>query len=345
MHTILDERTKLILKAIVNDYIISGEPVGSRTISKRYKINLSPATIRNIMSDLEEIGYIVQPYTSAGRVPTDMGYRFYVNELAVKNQLPKQEIKLIKEALVSMSLMTEETLKSVSKVLSVLSNYSGIVLLRKFEDTNFNHIEFIKLSRKNILAIFITSSGMAYQKIIEFQEDLSQDMLNRISHYLNREFKGIQLKKIREIIVKLMSEEKQQYDNLLKKTIDLSKTLISSNTSEEKLYVGGTSNILEHPEFLKDVDKMKDLFRAFEEKDKLLRILEMCIDSSGISVLIGNESHLKEVEGCSIVTHNFSYNGEVLGTLGIIGPKRMEYEKMISIVNYIAEYVTGLISK
>ena len=340
----LSNRDKEILKAVITSYVSTAEPVGSMTITRRFKLDLSPATVRNIMSDLEEMGFLSHPYTSAGRVPTDKAYRFYVDlilkESNFNSQFPVQfqfgdELKDKNEA-----VNLEEIMKRISHHLSQISNQVGIILAPKFSFTTFKHIEFINLRQKQVLAIFITKSGMIQNRLINFDEDLSQDTLDKITKYLNEQFMGMTLYEIREKLHEMMLEEKRLYDKLVARALTLS-NLAFSNTEEEEIYFDGTANILNHPEF-SDVEEMKKIFAAFEQKSFLLNLLDKCADSKGMQIFIGSESPVKEIQDLSIVTSVYKSRDRVLGTLGIIGPKRMDYSQIIPLVRCTAVLMSDL---
>lgn len=340
----IDERSQFILKAIVQSYIINVEPVGSRTVSKMYGVEISPATIRNVMSDLEEMGYLEQPHTSAGRIPTDKGYRFYVDSLIDIPILAKAESDRINKNYESKLTEIEKVMESTSKLLSYISRQAGIVLLPRFTTITFRHISFIKMRDNQVLAIFVSESGIVQNKVIRLEEDLRQEELDTITAYLNSEFGGLTLKMIRERIIEIMANDKREYDNLLRKAMDLSQKAFLEGSIEEDIYVGGTTNILEQPEFIADVEKMKTIFKAFEEKAKLIKILDKCLEEEGIHIVIGAESEIQEISDCSLVTHTYKHGDSVLGVLGIFGPKRMEYPRIIAIVDYTAGIVSDILS-
>ncbi|MBI5183561.1 MAG: heat-inducible transcription repressor HrcA [Nitrospinae bacterium] len=340
----LDERSRFILKAIVQNYIMNAEPVGSRTVSKMDGVEISPATIRNVMADLEEMGYVEQPHASAGRIPTDKGYRFYVDSLIKIPVLTKAESKRINRNYESKMTEIEKIMESTSKLLSYISNQAGIVLPPKFTNITFKHISFVKMRDNHVLAIFVSESGVVQNKIISIEEDIRQEDLDTITTYLNNEFGGLTLKMIREKIIEIMANDKREYDNLLLRAIDLGKKVFFEGRVKEDIYVGGATNILEQPEFIADVKKMKTIFKALEEKAKLIKILDKCIEEEGIHIVIGSESEIHEISDCSIVTHTYKYEDSALGVLGIFGPKRMEYPKVIAIVNYTAGLVSKILS-
>lgn len=331
--------------AIVHSHVLTAEPVGSRTISKNYDLGLSPATIRNTMADLEEMGLLTHPHTSAGRIPTDQGYRFYVDNLVNIPPLSRDETEHIDQGLRENLNEFAQIMGTTSKMLSEVSKQAGLVFLPKLSVSLFKHIEFIRMRANQALAIFVTESGLVHNKIIELEEDFSQDKLVRISHYLNHQFAGMTLQEIRHKVQEMMRKEKEEYDNLFKKAIQLSQITFSEQTGTEgEIYLGGTVNILEQPEFATNIEKMKAIFKAFEEKSNLIKLLDKCMEEEGIRILIGSESMVEEMQDCSLVTHSYKYGNKIVGALGIIGPKRMEYPRIIAIVDYTAKAVSRLLS-
>lgn len=339
----LDERSKVIFEIAISHYISSGTPVGSRILSKSSKIDLSPASIRNIMADLEDIGLLRQPHTSAGRIPTDSGYRYYIDSIMKKEELLAVEKKSIRDAILSYSNDLASMIGQTSKVLSDFSNSIGIVLFPKISKCVFRHIKFVKLPYPRILAIFISQSRNVINKVIEIEEDLSQVELDKISNYLVDKFEGMPLHLIRSEIIEMMKEEKAAYDRMIKNIIDISTKSFAEMVKEDSILYDGASKILEFPEFA-NLDKMKKLVRTLEERKRLIKILTECIEGEGVQIIIGSENPSDEFKDLSIVVSNYNYNDLVLGSLGIIGPTRMAYAKAISLVNYVSRIVSETIS-
>jgi heat-inducible transcriptional repressor len=342
---LLDERTQNILMAVVQSFIQTADPVGSRTISRRFGFGLSPATIRNVMSDLEDLGFLEQPHTSAGRIPTDKGYRLYVNYLQTLDMPSLEEAELISKRYRMYQGDTDEVISTTSQLLSEVSRYAGIVLCT-FSTAIFKQIEFIKIRGKQVLAIFVMQSAIVHNKVITLDEELSQDELRTISNYLNQEFSGQPLTTIRQRVLERMNEEKAEYDILSQQAINIgAKTFENSALTEADIYLGGTSNILDQPEFMTNVDHMKELFKAFEEKSRLIRILDRCIAEVGINVIIGSETSLGDIHDCSFVTHTYSYDDQTMGVLGVVGPKRMAYPRIMALVDYTADVVSRTLTR
>jgi heat-inducible transcriptional repressor len=336
----LSERSRQILEAIVEDYIVTAEPIGSRTITRRHGLSLSPATVRNVMADLEEMGFLVSPHTSAGRVPTDKAYRFYVDSLVGVNRIAREEREEIRKSCSLTGRDVGEVLKETSKMLSSVSHYMGVVMGPRFTANVFRQIEFVKLSGKKILAILVSQSGSVQNKIIETDEELNVADLTRMANYLNDILKGLTIAQVKKRILEEMQEEKIRYDALLARALELSRQTLEGTDTE--VFIEGQANILEQPEFA-DVAKMKEIIRAFEEKGQLLALLERCMAAEGVQIFIGSESHMNRMSGMSLVTATYVTGKDTLGILGVIGPTRMGYAKIIPIVDYTAKQVSRLL--
>ena len=340
----LDGRTQSILTAIVHCFIQNAEPVGSRTISKRFDFGLSPATIRNVMSDLEDLGFLEQPHTSAGRIPTDKGYRFYVNHLSDVSALSSEDSARISQRYTIYRGEVDEVMAETSRLLSEVTQYAGVVL-RTFTTTIFKRIEFVEIRDRQVMAIFVMESGMIQNKLITLDEELSQDDLHRISNYLNHEFANQPLREIRRQVLERMQEEKARYDSLTQQAMNVGEKTFGAVESESEIYLGGTVNILDQPEFASNVDQMKDLFAAFEEKNRLISVLDKCLEETGVNVVIGSETPFKDIHECSFVTHTYTYANRTIGVLGVLGPKRMAYPRVMGVVDYTAQLVSRILTQ
>ena len=344
--TVLDERSKSVLLAIIDKYIESAEPVGSRTVAKIHPEHLSSATIRNAMSDLEDNGFLSQPHTSAGRIPTDKGYRFYVDHLLrPQNFLMEAENLSTARNLDYASGKTnlQSVLENACNSLSTVSQQTGLVMLPSFSTTCFKHIEFTKVAPQAALAVFFSEQGILQNKILPVESDMTQDQLTSISNYLNDEFSGKPIKWIRKELLNRLRLEKQHYNQLARKAHDLSSVLFEDTNNE--LLVQGALNLLDQPEFNEDIGKIKSLLKTLEEKTKLVNLLDLCLDHEGMTILIGEESLQEEMGNCSLIAQNYQLGTEKVGTLAVFGSKRMDYKKIISIVNHTAQRVSKLISE
>lgn len=344
-HENLAEREQHVLFAVIGEYIATAEPVGSRTIARKYEFGLSPATIRNIMSDLEEIGLLLQPHTSAGRIPTDKGFRVYVDHLEHTRQaFEKLSSSSIEEVLHGETELGT-LMKKATEILSALSKQAGVFLAPNLRSMICRHIDFIKLNNSQVLVIFISESGMVHKRTIRLDRDISQDILDKISKLITTELMGLSLSEIRKKLLQMMKTEKAQFDELLSRAIQLSQEFFSDDVEESELYVGGTLNMMSQPEFA-DVEKMKVLFKTFEEKRLLIDILDKCLDENGeqVKVIIGNENPIVSTQDLSFVISSYKSGERTLGVVGVVGPKRMNYMHVIPIVEHTAKTVSRLLT-
>lgn len=340
----LDERDREILKLIIRSYVTSGEPVGSRTLAKSMDWRFSPATIRNIMSDLEEEGYIAQPHTSAGRVPSEKGYRFYVDHIAESGRISKSDERYISRMLAE-SDSPEDVMSRASVVLSTISKNVGIVIAPPLAATVLKHIEFLDLSDGKILVLFVSTSGQVQRKLIRVGERYTQEELDRAGRYLVEKFSGKTLTDIRNELLRMMQAERSLFDRMLSLLQTWGETL-SAPLTLENVYLQGTVNIINQPEFA-DVERMRMLFQMFEEKGRLVKILNACITSNppeGVKIAIGSELGVPDMRDFTLITASYATAGHTTGFLGIIGPIRMEYERGISIVGYLGRLVGEMIN-
>lgn len=339
MDSRLTKRAERILSAVILDYIETAEPVGSRTISKKYDLALSPATIRNVMADLEELGLLTQPHTSAGRIPTEFGLRLYVDSILKVRNLSGREKEIIRERFKEPGHGVANILKEASRILSTASQHVGVVLAPTFSTAILKHIEFLKLRDDLILVVFISKSGIVQHKMVEVAEDLTQEELGKFSRYLDDLLGDVTLSELREKILEEMKKEKTVFDEMLSKALKLSKTALQDDMVEEKdVYIEGQANILNYPEF-SDIETMRTIFRALEGKSIIIKLLDKSICNAGVQIFIGSENELIGIESCSIVTSSYVKGSDTLGILGVIGPTRMDYSKVIPLVDYTARIV------
>jgi len=344
--TPLDHRSRTILLETVNDYIVTAEPVSSRTLSKKLAERLSPATIRNVMADLEEIGLLYQPHTSAGRIPTDAGYRYFVDEM-----LRSRENPAIADSMplgYSQGLNGEENLSDVlgsaCHLLSDASHQTGLVMVPSFDHLPLKRIEFLTVNRTQVLAVFISNMGLAQNRIVNTDEAFTGEKLASISRYLNTEFAGQSLQSIRQTLMTRLKTEREHYHQLMKKAAELCAKAAPEKEGQE-LLVEGLNHLLDHPELSADLDQMKALLRTVEDKDKLIQLLDLCMKQKGLSIVIGEENSEVEMQGCSLIAGNYQVDADTVGTMAIFGPKRMDYLKMIDLVNLTANNVSNFLSK
>jgi len=336
----LSPRSKQILEAIIEDYIITAEPIGSRAITRRHPMLLSPATVRNVMADLEDMGFLSSPHTSAGRIPTDKAYRFYVNSILSVRDIDSEKQEEIFKRCSTAGKDLAEILKETSRMLSAASHYMGIVVAPRFDANVFRQIEFVKLGSRRLLAILVSRNGMVQNRIIESDEDIPSDDLARMSNYLNDLLEGLTIARVRSRLLREMRSEKAKYDRFMSRAIDLSTRTISEDDAE--VFIEGQANILDQPEFADEI-KMKEIFRTFEKKSTILQLLDRAISAKGVQIYIGSESKLDDMPGLSLITSTYVTDCNTLGVLGIIGPTRMGYSKVIPIVDYTAKLVSRLL--
>lgn len=338
----LDERSRKVLYAVIQCYINSPGPVGSRVVTKKYHFGLSPATIRNIMSDLEEMGYLRQPHTSAGRIPTDSGYRFYVDSLAeemhhIDNTLThdlNRKFELIRKDINSF-------LDDASRMLSELSHYIGITMSPNTSMTTLNKIELSKYKNNQVAVILFTDEGIIKNKIVAVNPELSQKELNRIADYINSRFRGQSLNEIKRHILKEMTRERVLCDDLISEAAKICKNAFSE--SPGNVYISGLSEVLRLPDFF-DINRIRELLKALEDKQIMVNLLDTIADAEGTQVLIGSENPHDEMKQFSLVAATYKEGNRPLGAIAIIGPKRMNYLEAISIVDSTALFITKLLS-
>jgi len=336
----LSDRGKRILEAVIEDYIATAEPVGSRTITRSHALALSPATVRNVMSDLEEMGFLTSPHTSAGRIPTDKAYRLYVNSILEVKNLTRDNQEEIKRRCQLAGKDMAEVLKETSRLLSSTSSYMGVVLAPRFGANVFRQLEFVKLTSHRILAILISQNGAVQNRLIETSHELNQEDLVRMANYLNEQLQGLTISQVRERLLSEMQSEKVRYDALMAQAIELSEVTLGSDDRE--LFLEGQASFLEQPEFA-DAGKMREIFRAFESKGVILDLLDRAMQAEGVQIFIGSESHLLNMEGMSLITSTYMTGKDTVGVLGVIGPTRMGYGRVIPIVDYTAKLISRLL--
>lgn len=339
----LSDRRRQILEAIIEEYIATAQPIGSRTLTRFSAISLSPASVRNVMAELEELGYLHSPHTSAGRVPTEKAYRYYIDSLLQVNCLDRARRDQIEQHYHRRGLQMGELLREASRTLSTVAHYTGLVMVPRLQSTVFRRIEFVKLSSRQVLAVFITQSGMIQNRLIETDEEFTASELEQITNYLNQTMSGLSIREARALILAEMAQEKALYDRLLQRASRLSEEALSE-IADGEVIIEGTSHLLDQPEFT-DLERMKRIFRAFEQKSLLLSLLDRGLQAKGVQVIIGSETEYPELAGCSLITANYSGRRGTLGALGVIGPSRMPYSTLIPIVDYTAGMISRMLDE
>lgn len=339
----LNERSQNILEAIVEDYIKTAEPIGSRAITKRHAFDLSPATVRNVMADLEDMGFLAAPHTSAGRIPTEKGYQYYVESLLQISDLPEEFRNSLEDDSRFSGKNMEDVMQEIGNLLSGISQYTGLVMAPRFNSTIFRQIEFIRLSQGRLLVIFVSESGLVQNKVIEPGIDFSQRDLESITNYLNHRLPGMTIAQVRENISIELREEKSRMNKLQQQALELSDKAFQGDIADQ-VYVAGTSNMLEQPEFTSP-DSMMKIMRALESKQQLVDLLDCSQAVDGVQIFIGSQSTHAEIEGCSLIAAPFSGKKGAVGTLGVIGPIRMNYSQVIPIVDFTASLVSRILDR
>ena len=340
MSDLLSERKRMILSEIINDFVSCGDPVGSARIAGRPGIGLSAASIRNTMSDLEAMGYLTHPHTSAGRVPTEKAYRYYIDSLQKYRSLSSDDRSLI-ERRVSGGLSLPDALQEGARILSSLCRQISIVMKPSFSNIIFKHIEFISLGKGRLLAILVSRTGLVVNKVFEVEETIGGGDLEKINNYLNAILEGLSIREVKVRIVEEMRAEKALYDTLLAKALRLGADFMSGQR-EGDISVEGAANLFDQLEFI-DTERMKRIFKTFEEKSLLVDLLDRAIRSKDLNVWIGSETGMDEMKDLSLITSPYGTGERVLGCIGILGPTRMDYSRVIPIVSYTADKISEII--
>ncbi len=339
----LTDRDREILKAVIVSYIVEAEPVSSRSVARRSDLGLSAATIRNVMADLEEAGFLAQPHTSAGRIPTAAAYHLFIESMMRGRRVPARVRRYIQENLRTVPSDSEELMEVTTHLLSELSHQVGIVVTPAMGDTVLRSVEFLPLSDRKVLCVVVSSTGFVDNKVVETDAPVSREELVRISNYLNESFAGSSLREIRDRLLAKMTEERAQVDRLLALTIDLAREGLDF-AGAPKVIVDGASSLLAQPE-LSDIQRVRVLFDTFANQARLVNMLSQCIEGNGVRVTIGDESDLTSPLDFSLVATRYGVGDETLGTLGIFGPSRMEYEKVIPLVHYLGETLSRALAE
>lgn len=338
----MDERKQRILQAIVIDYIQTAEPVGSRTISRKYNLGLSPATIRNEMADLEDLGFLEQPHTSAGRIPSDKGYRFYVDRLMNVVDIPAEVVEHIYRALASKAREVDVVIQQTAKLLSHVTNYTSLVLGPTLHQGALRHLQILPMDERCGLVIIVSDSGVVENKLIPLPEGITAEELAHFSRAITKKLAGVSFAEIRSSRLRELETDLYAYRDLLQNALDILWEKSQSH-KEERVFLGGTSNLFSLPEF-KDQERIRAFLSLLEAEDTLSELLSEGL-RQGITIRIGQENRFAEVKDYSVVTADYAVNGQVLGTLGVIGPTRMEYDKVVSVLSVVTELMGDVLSR
>jgi heat-inducible transcriptional repressor len=338
MNPELPPRARVLLKVLIEHYIADGQPVGSRTLSRCSGLDLSPASIRNIMADLEEHGFIASPHTSAGRIPTPRGYRLFVDSLLTMRPLDDPERNRIESTLQPSD--PKGLIASTASLLSQLTCFAGVVGTPRRREPTFRQIEFLRLSDSRILLIIVSTDGEVQNRILFPSRSFSQDELTHAAQHFNAHFAGLSLHAARDRLQHELSSLKTDISQLMELAIAAG----STPENDPDYVLRGETNLLNQPEISHDIDRMRELFRLFEQRNQLMHLLDMGQNAGGIQIFIGAESGVSTLDECSVITAPYTAHGEVVGTLGVIGPTRMAYERVIPIVDITARLLSHALS-
>jgi len=332
---VLNERSLQLLKMLVERYISDGQPVGSRALSKDSDLNLSPATIRNVMADLEDLGLVHSPHTSAGRVPTVSGYRLFVDSLLTVKPLESKDLSRLHEGL-SLSEDTSDVIGVASRLLSELTQMAGVVTLPKRELVCLRHIEFLSLSHTRVLVIFVTNEQEVHNKIIHTSKVFSPAELQQAANYLNSIYSGRSLDAVRKAVLKDLQEDQERMNQGMLDAVKMAQLAFDQDNKKDDYVLTGETNLMGFSE-LSDMERLRNLFEAFSQKQGVIHLLDQCMKADGVQIFIGEESGYRAFDHCSLVTSSYSVSDEVVGVLGVIGPTRMAYERIIPFVDVTAK--------
>ena len=335
----LDVRARLLLKALVERYIADGQPVGSRTLSKESGLELSPATIRNVMSDLEELGLIVSPHTSAGRIPTARGYRLFVDTMLTMQRDQFSALGAMNTPRLAPD-QPQKVLSNAAHMLSSLSQFVGVVMAPR-RSSVFRHIEFLRLSERRFLVIIVSPDGDVQNRVIFTEADYTQSQLVEAANFLNSHYAGMAMEEVRERLKNEVEALRGEIATLMQTAVEVSSEAIESR---DEVVVSGERNLLAVSDFSSDMGNLRKLFDLFEQKAQLMRLLDVSSRAEGVRIYIGGESQVIPYQELSVVTAPYEVDGKVVGTLGVIGPMRMPYEKMIHIVDITSKLVSTALS-
>jgi len=339
----MDDRKQKVLLAIVHDYIATAEPVGSRTIAKKYRLGVSPATIRNEMADLEEQGFIEQPYTSAGRIPSERGYRYYVDFLMKKQELSREEEELIRREYKAKVRDVGQVIQKTGLLLSQLTHYTAMVLTPRIGISSFKHIQIVYMHQSQAMVIAVMDNGAVQHRMIEIPESITALDMETISRVLNAKLQGLTMKSIKLNLIKEIYSELARHKHVLDLVMELVQESLSLE-AEDKIYLGGVFNMLNQPEF-HNVEKIKTMLSIMEQEKLLCDILEGGGEDEGVTVRIGGEIDQWDIKECSMITAPYTVRGRKMGSIGVLGPTRMEYAKVVSVVDYMTKYLSQTLER
>ncbi len=335
----MDKRAQILLKTLVEHYISEGQPIGSRTLLQHSGLDVSPATIRNVMSDLEQLGFISSPHTSAGRIPTQKGYRLFVDSLLTVKPLDVQALSQLKSGLTSAH--PQELINNAADMLSQLTQFAGVVLTPQRKRNVLKHLEFLSLGDKKMLVIMVTQDGNVQNRVVLTEKPFSASELVQASNYINANYTGFTLEELQQNLHQELTQMQADINRLMTAALTASQ---QSSKEKENVVIAGERNLLQVDELSSNVDSLRKLFEVFERRTALLQLLDQSQRAEGIQIFIGGESGYLPLDECSMVTAPYEVDGQVVGTLGVIGPTRMAYERVIPIVDITAKLLSNALS-
>lgn len=339
---VLNERARRLLRALVACYIRDGQPVGSRTLAEEAGLELSPATIRNVMADLEDMGFLQAPHTSAGRVPTARGYRFFVDTLLRSEPMDPDELDGLRRRFPEVE-STQNLINSASSLLSAVTHFVGLVTVPKREGFAFQFIDFVPLSGNRVLAVLVFSDGEVQNRILHPRSPFSPAELDRVANYLNQHYSGLSLLEVRRKLLRELRDTRERMYRVMGGAISLAESAFVMEDPDD-LVLAGETNLMDCSD-LSDVEKLRQLFETFHRKRELLSLMEQCIHGQGVRLFIGEESGYKALGDCSVVTAPYTVEGRRLGVLGVIGPTRMDYDRVIPVVDATARLLSSALNQ
>jgi heat-inducible transcriptional repressor len=331
----LSERAEHLLRVLIEKYITDGDPVGSRSLARDSGLDLSPATVRNVMSDLEELDLVHAPHTSAGRIPTLKGYRLFVDSLLVVDPLKYKEVEGLRAQLLA-GVGQHDVLGSASSLLSNMTRMASVITTPRREAAALEHIEFIQLSEKRVLVVLVSSQQEVQNRIIYTEKEYSQAELQQAARYLTERFAGRNLVKVREALLQEMHQTRDHLDRMMAAALEMAEKALVADENQEDFVSSGETNLMDFSE-LAEMSNLRELFDAFSQKQDILHLLDRCIYAEGVQIYIGEESGYKVFDNCSVVTAPYTVDDKVVGVLGVIGPTRMNYQRVIPMVDVTAK--------
>ena len=340
----LDARARRLLRMLIAQYLVDGEPVGSRTLARSSGLDVSPATIRNIMADLEDAGLVASPHTSAGRVPTPRGLRLFVDSLIELQPLPRAEMARLQSELPPGPTTTRDLLGNVSTLLSAMTRFAGVVSVPRQVDFPLRHIDFVALPDARVLVILVFTDNQVQNRIVQLARPVASGELEQAANYLNSHFAGLRVDDIRAQLLAEVREAGSELNRMLASTMELASASFAPQAHDADVLVSGQTNLMAYSE-LADLQRLRELFDAFQQKSELLQLMEVCAKAPGVRLFIGEESGFAALDGCSVVTASYSVQGRVLGAVGVIGPTRMAYERVIPVVQATAGLLSDALNR